>query len=403
MAMSRKLRVATVALVAAVAAASAGAARQATPGVTSNSILLGGTAPLTGEASAGAGVAKGADAYLKYVNDLGGVFGRKITYKYLDDGYEPQRTFLAMRQLVQQDGVFALFNTLGTNNNVAIRSFLNQQGVPQLFVASGATTFGRDAKQYPWTIGYIPTYRAEGEVYARYVLKTKPTAKIAILYQDDEYGKDLVSGIQAGLGGKAKLIVKKVGYDPTSSDVKSEVAQLKASKANTFMIFAFGKFAIQAFIYANQLGWHPQTFVNDVASATSLMELSPPKATEGAISIVFGKDPDSSLWKKDKGMKLFFSIMKRYAPGDNPNGYFAAGMASAYTMVDALKKAGKNLTRKGVMNAATHLNEKGNPFVLPGIVVRTTPTFRYPVSQVKLQRWHKGRWVIFGPLLPAKP
>jgi branched-chain amino acid transport system substrate-binding protein len=308
-----------------------------------------------------------------------------------------------MRQLVQQDGVFAMFNTLGTNNNVAIRSFLNQQGVPQLFVASGATTFGRDAKQYPWTIGYIPTYKAEGEVYARYVLKTKPKAKIAVLYQDDEYGKDLVSGLQSGLGKQAKQIVKTVGYDPTSSDVKSEVAQLKASKANTFMIYAFGKFAIQAFIYANQLGWHPQIFVNDVASATSLMELSPPKATEGAISIVFGKDPDSSLWKKDKGMKLFLSIMKRYAAGTNPNGYYAAGMASAYTMVDSLKKAGKNLTRKGVLNAATHLTEKGNPFVLPGIVVRTTPSFRYPVSQVKLQRWHKGRWVIFGPLLPAKP
>ena len=403
MAMSRKLHVAVIALVATVAAGGAGAARQATPGVTSDAILLGGTAPLTGEASAGAGVAKGAEAYFKYVNDRGGVFGRKINYKYLDDGYEPQRTFLAMRQLVQQDGVFAMFNTLGTNNNIAIRSFLNQQGVPQLFVASGATTFGRDAKKYPWTIGYIPTYKAEGEVYARYVLKTKPKAKIAVLYQDDDYGKDLVGGLESGLGKKKSLIVKKVGYDPTSSDVKSEVAQLKASKAKVFMIFAFGKFAIQGFIYANQLGWHPQIFVNDVASATALMVLSPPRATEGAISIVFGKDPDTPVWKKDKGMKLFLSVMKRYGGGANPNGYHIAGMASAYTMVDALKKAGKNLTRKGVMNAATHLNEKANPFVLPGIVVRTKPSFRYPVSQAKLQRWHKGRWVIFGPLLSAKP
>ena len=403
MAMSPMLNVAVALVVAAVTAAGAGAARQGTPGVTSSSILLGGTIPLTGEAAAAAGVAKGADAYFKYVNARGGVFGRKINYKYVDDGYEPQRTFLAMRQLVQQDGVFAMFNTLGTNNNIAIRQFLNQQGVPQLFVAAGATTFGRDSKQYPWTIGYIPTYRGEAEVYARYLLKTKPKAKIAVLYQDDDYGKDLFSGLQAGLGKKASQIVKKVGYDPTSSDVKSEVAQLKASNANTFMIFAFGKFAIQAFIYANQLGWHPQIFVNDVASATSLMVLSPPKATEGAISIVFGKDPDSPSWKRDKGMKLFLSIMKRYAPGDNPSGYYAAGMASAYTMVDALKKAGKNLTRKGVMDAATHLNEKANPFVLPGIVVRTTPSFRYPVSQVKLQRWHKGRWVIFGALLSAKP
>ena len=396
-----KVAVAAVALL--VAASVAGARPVATPGVSSSSILIGGTVPLTGEAAAAAGVARGADAYFKYVNAKGGVFNRKITYKYLDDGYEPQRTFLDVRQLVQQDGVFAIFNSLGTSNNSAIRGFLNQAGVPQLFVASGASTFGRDHKKYPWTIGFIPTYSGEGKVYARYLLAKRPGAKIAVLYQDDDYGKELVSGLQAGLGAKKSLIVKKVGYDPSASDVRSEVASLKASKAKVFMIFAFGKFAVQAFITANQLGWHPQIVVNDVAAATSLMQLSPPKATEGAISIVFGKDPDAPMWKRDKGMKLFRSIMARYASGQTPNGYYAAGMASAYTLVDTLKKAGKNLTRKGVMNAATHLNEKANPFVLPGIVVRTTPSFRYPVSQVKLQRWHNGRWVIFGPLLAAKP
>ena len=169
------------------------------------------------------------------------------------------------------------------------------------------------------------------------------------------------------------------------------------------MVFAFGKFAVQAFITANQLGWHPQIVVNDVAAATSLMQLSPPKATEGAISIVFGKDPDAPMWKRDKGMKLFGSIMARYAPGQNPNGYYAAGMAAAYTLVDTLKKAGKNLTRKSVMTAATHLNEKSNPFVLPGIRIHTTPSYRFPISQVRLERWHKGHWVLFGPLLSAKP
>jgi branched-chain amino acid transport system substrate-binding protein len=348
-------------------------------------------------------VARGAEAYFKYVNARGGVFKRKITYKYVDDGYEPQRTFLAVRQLVQQDNVFAIFNSLGTSNNIAIRGFLNSAGVPQLFVASGASTFGRDYRKYPWTIGYIPTYSGEGKVYARYLLKTKPKAKIAVLYQDDDYGKELVAGLQAGLGKKKSLIVKKVGYDPTASDVRSEVASLKASKAQVLMIFAFGKFAVQAFITSNQLGWHPQIVVNDVAAATSLMQLSPPKATEGAISIVFGKDPDSPLWKRDKGMKLFRSIMARYAAGQNPNGYYAAGMASAYTLVDTLKKAGKNLTRKSVMNAATHLNEKSNPFVLPKIVVKTTPTFRFPIAKVRLERWHKDHWVLFGPLLSAKP
>ncbi|TML65298.1 MAG: branched-chain amino acid ABC transporter substrate-binding protein [Actinobacteria bacterium] len=396
-----KVAVAAVALL--VAASVAGARPLATPGVSSSSILIGGTVPLTGEAAAAAGVARGADAYFKYVNAKGGVFNRKITYKYLDDGYEPQRTFLDVRQLVQQDGVFAIFNSLGTSNNSAIRGFLNQAGVPQLFVASGASTFGRDYKKYPWTIGFIPTYSGEGKVYARYLLAKRPGAKIAVLYQDDDYGKELVSGLQAGLGAKKSLIVKKVGYDPSASDVRSEVASLKASKAKVFMIFAFGKFAVQAFITANQLGWHPQIVVNDVAAATSLMQLSPPKATEGAISIVFGKDPDAPMWKRDKGMKLFRSIMARYASGQTPNGYYAAGMASAYTLVDTLKKAGKNLTRKSVLTAATHLNEKTNPFVLPGIKVHTTPSFRFPISQVRLERWHKGHWVIFGPLLSAKP
>jgi branched-chain amino acid transport system substrate-binding protein len=397
------VKVAVAAVVLLAAASAAGARPVATPGVTSSSILIGGTIPLTGEAAAAAGVARGAEAYFKYVNARGGVFGRKITYKYVDDGYEPQRTFLAVRQLVQQDGVFAIFNSLGTSNNAAIRGFLNQAGVPQLFVASGASTFGRDAKRYPWTIGYIPTYSAEGKVYARYLLKRKPGAKIAVLYQDDDYGKELLSGLQAGLGARKGLIVKKVGYDPTASDVRSEVAALKASKAKVFMIFAFGKFAIQAFIAANQLGWRPQIVVNDVAAATSLMQLSPPKATEGALSIVFGKDPDGPTWKRDKGMKLFRSVMKRYAAGQTPNGYYAAGMAAAYTLVDTLKKASKNLTRKSVMTAATHLNEKSNPFVLPGIRIRTTPSYRFPISQVRLERWHKGHWVLFGPLLSAKP
>ena len=386
-----------------VAVATAGARPAATPGVTSSSILLGGTIPLTGEASSASGVARGAEAYFKYVNARGGVFGRKINYKYVDDGYEPQRTFLAVRQLVQQDNVFAIFNSLGTSNNAAIRGFLNQAGVPQLFVASGASMFGRDYKKYPWTIGYIPTYSAEGKVYARYLLKKKPNAKIAVLYQDDQYGKELVSGLQAGLGKKKSLIVKKVGYDPTASDVRSEVAALKASKAKVFMIFAFGKFSIQAFITANQLGWRPLIIVNDVAAATSLMQLSPKKATEGAISVVFGKDPDSPMWKRDKGMRLFRSIMARFAGGQNPNGYHAAGMAAAYTMVDTLHKAGKNLTRKGVMNAATHLNERNNPFVLPKIPVRTTPSFRFPIAKVHLERWHNDHWVLFGPLLSARP
>jgi branched-chain amino acid transport system substrate-binding protein len=310
-------------------------------------------------------------------------------------------------RLVQQDGVFAMFNTLGTNNNLAIRKYLNDNGVPQLFVATGATTFGRDYKQYPWTIGYIPTYSEEGKIYGRYVVARIKKPKIAVLYQDDDYGRDLLAGLRRGLGGKASAIVSKVGYDPTSSDVQGEVARLKASRANVFMLFAFGKFSLQAFNAVSRLGWKPQIFVNDVSSASALMAIVPQKAANGSISIVFGKDPAAPIWKNDRGIKLFQSILRKYGNNigsrDLKDGYYTAGMATAYTMVDTLKKAGRNLTRQSVMRAATHLNEKGNPFVLPGIVIRTTPTSRFPLTQVRLQRWTNNAWRPFGKLISAKP
>ena len=394
-------------LAAAVAAAAAGARPVATPGVSSTEIKLGGSVPLSGEASLAANVALGAEYYFKYVNDRGGVFGRKISYKYLDDGYDPGRAVQNTIRLVQQEQVFAMFNTLGTANNLAIRKYLNDNGVPQLFVAAGATTFGRDYRKYPWTIGYIPTYSEEGKIYGKYVLAKIKKPRIAVLYQDDDYGRDLLGGLQKGLGKKAKAIVSKVGYDPTSSDVQGEVARLKASNANVFMIFAFGKFSLQAFNAVARLSWHPQIFVNDVSSASTLMAIVPQKAANGSISIVFGKDPAAPLWKRDKGIRLFQSILKKYGSGvssrDLKDGYYVAGMGAAYTMVDTLRKAGKNLTRRGVMRAATHLNERNNPFLLPGIAVRTTPTRRFPVTQVRLQRWRAKAWHPFGKLISASP
>ncbi len=403
--MRRKLTLLAVLVASATAVAVALAA--STPGVTDTSILLGGTAPLSGEASSAAAVAKGAEAYFKYVNDRGGVLGRKINYMYLDDAYDPARTVQDVRQLVQQSNVFAMFNTLGTNNNLAIRDFLNQSGVPQLFVASGANTWGADYKKYAWTIGYIPSYVTEATIYGHTIQKTRPKAKIAVLFQDDDYGHDLVTGLKKGLvGGKAK-IVGLVGYDPTSPDVNSQVSQLKASGADTFMIFAFGKFAIQAFIQAAKLGWHPQVFVNAVASSANLMTLADltggKSVAKGAISIVFFKDPTDPRWAKDPGILLDASILKKYASGANvKDGYYVAGMASAFTLVDALKKAGKDLTRAGIMKAALSLNEANNPFVIPGIVVKTSPTDHFPIDQVGLERWGAGHWSIFGGLVTAK-
>jgi branched-chain amino acid transport system substrate-binding protein len=382
----------------------AGAA--ADPGVSDDSILIGGTAPLSGEASSAGAVSRGAAAYFAYVNARGGVNGRKIDYKVLDDGYDPARTIQATRELVQQARVFALFNTLGTSTNLAIRDFLNQSKVPQLFVASGATTWGRDAKHYPWTIGYIPSYQTEGTVLARNVLKTKPRARIAVLFQDDDYGKDLLAGFTRGLGTKKRQLVKAVGYDPTGADVSSQVAELRATKADVFMVFAFGKFAIQAEIQAAKLGWRPQVYVNAVASSTSLMTIAAltgaRSVIKGAISIVFFKDPSDPRWAKDPGIALFQRIMRAAGANDLRNGYYVAGMSAAFTLVDALRKAGKNLTRAGIMAAARSLNEANNPFVIPGIVVKTGPTDGFPIQQVALERWAGTHWSIFtGPLTIA--
>jgi branched-chain amino acid transport system substrate-binding protein len=385
----------------------ASAASADAPGVTSKEILIGGTIPLTGPASAYASVAKGAAAYFKYVNAHGGVNKRKIKYVYRNDEYDPVKTFDRTRELVQQDRVFAIFNTLGTETNLAIRGYLNQVKVPQLFVASGASTWGRDYKKYPWTIGYQPSYVAEATIYGRYIAKTAPKSRIGVLYQDDDYGKDLLVGLERGLGKKKGLIVSKQGYAVTDDNVRSQIARLKAKRANTLMIFATPKFAIQSYSSARQLGWRPKVYVNAVSSAANIMTIatlsSSKRQTEGSISVVFLKDPTDPRWKRDKAVALFRSILKKYNGGKGLRDvYNVYGMSSAFTMVDALKHAGKNLTRESVMKAATHLNERNNPFVLPGIAVRTTPTNRFPLAQAKLERYHNGRWVSFGPLVSIR-
>ncbi len=385
-----------------VSAASAGGS--STPGVTAKQILIGGTTPLSGPASAYAAVAKGADAYFKYVNDHGGVFGRSIKYKYEDDAYDPSQTIEKVRGLVQNDKVFAIYNTLGTEQNLAVRSYLNQLKVPQLLVASGASTWGNDYKKYPWTIGYQPSYRGEAAIYGRYIAKTRPGARIGILYQNDAYGKELIAGLQRGLGKKDKLIVSKQGYDVTDTDVKSQIARLKSKKVNTLMVFATPKFAIQSYSSARLLGWRPLVFVNVVASASNTMTIaalaSSKRQTEGSISLAFLKDPINPRWVNDKAVKLFRTILKKYNGGEGLTDYYNVyGMSSAFTLVDALRHSGKNPTRASVMRAVTHLNERNNPFVLPGIVVKTTATNRFPITQARLERYHNGQWVYFGPLV----
>jgi branched-chain amino acid transport system substrate-binding protein len=389
------------ALVLATVASGAGA-----PGVTSSEVLIGGTTPLSGPASAYQSVAKGAAAYFRYVNAHGGVNKRKIKYVYKNDAYDPSKTVELTRELVQQDKVFAIFNSLGTEHNLATRSYLNALKVPQLFVASGATTFGRAYKQYPWTIGYQPNYRAEGTIYGRYVAKATPKARIGVLYQNDDYGKDLLAGLRNGLGKKVGLIKAKQNYDVTDPDVRSQIAKLKSAKVNTLMLFATPQFTIGAYYAASTLGWRPKVYVNAVSSAANIMGIATASAgkkqTEGSISIVFLKDPTDAHWKKDPGVKLYRSIMKRYK-GGNPNDVYAVyGMSAAHTFVAALKKAGRNVTRQGIMKAATSLNVKNDPFLLPGMTVRTTAKDHFPLDQAKLQRYHAGHWASFGGLFRVR-
>ncbi len=380
----------------------------ADPGITRSSILIGGTTPLSGVASAYASVARGAEAYFKYVNARGGVNGRKITYKYLDDQYNASLTVQQTRQLVQQDRVFAVYNGLGTEHNLAIREYLNSVQVPQIFAATGARTFGADYRKYPWTIGYQPSYYGEAQIYGRWIVKNRPRARIAILYQNDDYAKELIAGLRKGLGRLSSRVVATQGYEVTETDVQSQIARLKTSNANTFMIFATPRYAIQSFIYANRLGWKPQIFVNSVASASNIMEIASDagnnRRVQGTIAIQFLKDPtDSTRWVGDPGMKLYRQIMKRHLPRGNANDVFHVyAMASAHSFVEALRKAGRNPTRSSVMAQLAKLNSK-NPFVIPGVAIKTGRTDRFPIEQVQLTRWSvnkkgDGRWVRFGPL-----
>jgi branched-chain amino acid transport system substrate-binding protein len=405
--MTRKLTLtlAALALVLAAGVATAGAGqeqRTSDPGVTPTSILLGGTSPLSGSASAYASVARGADAYLKYANAKGGVAGRKITYKYLDDAYNPAQTVQATRQLVEQDGVFAVFNALGTEHNIAIRDYLKAQGVPQIFAASGATTFGRDVDAYPGLIGFQPSYQAEGWVYGKYLSRTGVGSRVAVLFQNDDYGKDLLAGLKRGLQRSKVKVVAAQPYEVTASDVQSQVAKLKSSGADVFAVFATPKFAIQAYVFANKLGWKPRLTINNaVSSASNIMLLASEggtnKVVNGSVSVVFLKDPTDPKWKNDPTMKLYRQVMKKYAPGANVNDvYHVYGMAVAWTTVEVLKKVGKNLTRNALVAALGTMSMGRNPFLLPGIAIKTGPSDHFPIEQMLLQRWDKGAWKSFG-------
>jgi branched-chain amino acid transport system substrate-binding protein len=380
------------------------AAGSGTPGVSARTITIGGTFPFSGPASLYAGIGNGAAAYYSYVNDRGGVNGRQINYITLDDGYNPAQTVQMTHRLVEQDHVFAIVGSLGTEANLATRPYLNEQKVPQILVSTGASSWGTEYKKYPWTIGWQPNYIAEGYIYGKFIVGKVPQAKIGVLYQNDAYGHDYITGLKRGLGAKQSKIVAQEGYEVTASDVASQVAKLKASGANTFFVAATPNFAIQSVVLAYKLGWHPIIVMNSVSATNTLIGLaaksSSPNAVNGMISVRYWMDPSEPKYAKPGSIALYQSIMAKHNSKGNPADAFNAyGMAEAWTFVHALKQAGKNPTRTSLMNALLHLNTRDNPFLLPGQRLFTTPTDHFPLNQAVLIRYQDGSFRPFGRLL----
>ena len=389
---------------------------QLDPGLTPRTVTIGGTFPLSGPASSYAPIPAGMKAYFSFVNasrgpdHKRGVFGRQIIWKYYDDAYNPAQTVQFTRQLVEQDKVFALVGGLGTSQQEAVRAYANQQKVPQIYVSTGATEWGAQQAQYPWTIGWQPDYQAESAVYGRYIVSNLPNAKIGVLYQNDDFGKDYIAGLEAGLTKAHKsMIVATRGYEPTDTSVTSQLLDLRNAGVDTLLIAALPTQTIVAYATMAGIGWKPANIFTTSVSATSTflpIAVAKSNAAEvnGTISTYYTKDPANPSWANDAGMQLYMKIMAKYLPGADPkNGNYLYGMAKAYTFVQALRAAGPNPTRASLMAAVLHMNDKTNPFLLPGVVTKTGKNDAFPISQQQLVKWQDGAFIPFGKLIDTRP
>ncbi len=367
------------------------------PGATDTEIKIGDTKPYSGPASAYGTIGKAISAYFDKINAEGGINGRKVKFISLDDGYNPAKTVEQVRKLVEEEEVLFVFNPLGTPSNTAIQKYMNTKKVPQLFVATGATKWG-NPKEFPWTMGWQPNYQTEGKIYAAHILETKPNAKIGVLYQNDDYGKDYLKGFEDGLGDKAKtMIVSKVSYEVTDPTVDSQMVTLKGSGADTFFNITTPKFAAQAIKKAAEIGWKPTHYLNNVSA--SVGSVLTPAGLENAVGIIttqYGKDPTDPQWDNDKGMQDWKAWMAKYFPsGDVKDASNVYGYGVAMTVVQVLKQCGDNLTRENVMKQAANLNME-LPTSLPGINVKTSPTDFYPIEREQLARFDGKTWKLFG-------
>jgi branched-chain amino acid transport system substrate-binding protein len=387
---------------AAALAASASTARaDNAPGVTDAEIKIGQTMPYSGPASAYGVIGRTEAAYFKMINEQGGVNGRKINLISLDDGYSPPKTVEQVRRLVEEEQVAFLFNTLGTPPNAAIRQYLNDNKVPQLFVSTGASMFS-DPKHFPWTMGFNPNYQTEAHIYGKYILSTKPDAKICVLYQNDGFGKDYLIGLKDVLGpDRAGMIVKEASYETSEPTVDSQVVTLQGSGADVILIAATPKFGAQAIRKTFDLGWTPMRIVSNVTSSVNAA-LKPAglEKSKGLITATYGKDPTDPRWKDDPGLKQWKDFTDKYmSPTEFTDNNAVYGFGAAATMVQVLKQCGNDLSRENIMRQAANIKDLVVPMGLPGGTINTSPDNFSPIRQMQLEAFNGESWELFGELL----
>jgi len=386
---------------AALAASASSARADNAPGVTDAEIKIGQTMPYSGPASAYGVIGRTEAAYFKMINEQGGVNGRKIDLISLDDGYSPPKTVEQVRRLVEEEQVAFLFNTLGTPPNAAIRQYLNDNKVPQLFVSTGASMFS-DPKHFPWTMGFNPNYQTEAHIYGKYILSTKPDAKICVLYQNDGFGKDYLIGLKDVLGpDRAAMIVKEASYETSEPTVDSQVVTLQGSGADVILIAATPKFGAQAIRKTFDLGWTPMRIVSNVTSSVNAA-LKPAglEKSKGLITATYGKDPTDPRWKDDPGLKQWKDFTDKYmSPTEFTDNNAVYGFGAAATMVQVLKRCGNDLSRENIMRQAANIKDLVLPMGLPGGAINTSPDNFSPIRQMQLEAFNGESWELFGELL----
>jgi branched-chain amino acid transport system substrate-binding protein len=373
-------------------------------GASDTEIRIGNVEAYSGPASAYGIIGKTEEAYFRMINDAGGVNGRKINFISYDDGYSPPKTVEQIRKLIESDEVFLVFNALGTPTQTAVQKYHNAKKVPQLFLATGASKWN-DPKDFPWTMGFQPSYRVEARIFAKYILKEKPNAKVAIFYANDDFGKDYVAGIREIFGAKASsLIVAEESYETTEPSIDSHIVKLKGTGADVFVNISTPKFAAQAIKKLAELEWKPMHVMTDVSiSIGSVMKPAGLDASEGVLSAGYLKDASDLQWKDDEGMKKFLAFIDKYMPGANiSDTNLVYGYAAAQTMVQVLKQCGDDLTRENVMKQAASLKDFAPDTLIPGIQVSTGPTDFAPIEQLKMMQFKSGKWELFGDIISAE-